>query len=88
MEITQETRLESYFLAPRQNRYRMILDVLEGQEMTANEIRKALGFSDLNAVRPRLTELKDKGVIEAIGKKFDRETGRRVAVFHMVEGVD
>lgn len=85
MEITQETRLRSFLIAPRQNRYRMILDVLENREMTANEIRKALGFSDLNAVRQRLTELKDKGLIEAVGKKWDKDTERTVAVFKKVE---
>lgn len=85
MEITKETRLESYFKAPMGQRQRMILEVLGDKEMTANEIRKALGFSDLNAVRPRLTELKDKGIIEAVGKKWDKDTERNVAVFKKVE---
>ena len=85
MEITKETRLESYFKAPMGQRQRMILEVLGDKEMTANEIRKALGFSDLNAVRPRLTELKDKGLIEAVGKKWDKDTERNVAVFKKVE---
>lgn len=85
MDITQETRLESYFIAPRAKRYRMILEVLEGREMTANEIRKVLGFRDLNAVRPRLTELKAIGKIKAVGKKYDFDTGRTVAVFKVVD---
>lgn len=81
MEITKETRLESFFKAPTGKRQKMILEVLGENEMTANEIRKALGFRDLNAVRPRITELKAKGVIEAIDKRYDADTKRHVAVF-------
>ena len=66
-------------------RYNKILSVMGNREMTANEIKKALNFIDLNAVRPRITELKEKGIIEAVGKKFDYETERNVATFKVVK---
>ena len=85
MEITKETRKESHILTDKKTRYNDILKVLGDKEMTSNEIKKALGFKDLNAVRPRITELKNKGVIEAVGKKYDKETERNVAVFRRAE---
>lgn len=86
--ITEETRRESYFITKEKvtdKRSKEILKVLGNKEMTANEIRKVLGYSDLNAVRPRLTELKDKGIIEAVGKKYDKDTKRSVAMFKVVK---
>ena len=35
---------------------------------TANEIAKGMNFSDGNSVKPRITELKDMGLIETTGK--------------------
>lgn len=83
--ITKETRKESYFLTNKGTRYNKILSVMGNKEMTANEIKKALNFNDLNAVRPRITELKEKGIIEAVGKKYDNETERNVATFKVVK---
>lgn len=82
--ITEETRLESYLKTPTSERQRMILECLGNREMTARMIATELGFSDMNAVKPRLTELKSKGHIEAVGKAYDALTQRTVAVFRRV----
>lgn len=40
-----------------------------------------MGYMDLNAVKPRITELKAAGRIEAVGKAYDDISKRRVAVY-------
>lgn len=82
--ITTETRLESFLKTPTNKREQMILEALGAGEMTARQIAYKLGFSDLNAVRPRLTELKEKGIVEASGKAYDNLTQRNVALFRRV----
>ena len=81
--ITKETRQEAYVVRPA-TRAVEILKVLGYREMTAREIAYELGFTDLNAVKPRLTELKDIGVIEAVGKKLDHITNRNVAIWRRI----
>jgi len=81
MSITEETRLESYIATPTSERKRMILTILDDKEMTARMIAYALGFKDLNAVKPRLTELKNEGRVVVVGKAYDALTERKVAVF-------
>ena len=84
--VTFETRGESIASVSRIKRGQMILDALGHDEMTAREIAYKLGFSDLNAVKPRLTEMRDAGIIETCGKKKDEITSRRVAVWKRVGG--
>ena len=81
MSITKETRLESYIKTPTAERKKMILAVLGDKQMTARMIAQALGFSDLNAVKPRLTEMKNDGTVEVVGKAYDSLTDRNVALF-------
>lgn len=81
MSITEETRLESYINTPTSERKRMILTILGDKQMTARMIAYTLGFRDLNAVKPRLTELKKEGRVKVVGKAYDATTDRRVAVF-------
>ena len=81
MSITEETRLESYIATPTSERKQMILTVLGDRQMTARMIAYALGFRDLNAVKPRLTELKKEGRVKVVGKAYDKLTQRSVAVF-------
>jgi len=82
-EITKQTRFESYITTPRQKRYKLILSVLT-QPMTARQIAYKLGFSDLNAVKPRLTELVRAGKVEVMEKAYDNTTNRRVAVYRRI----
>jgi hypothetical protein len=44
------------------------------------EVMVALGFSDMNAVRPRITELVDDGVLEEVCSKEDPVTRKTVRV--------
>ena len=83
--ITKETREESFIKTDRNNRQRAILEVLGEKEMTARQIRDDLGFTDMNAVRPRLTELRDMGLIETCGKAYDYDSRRNVALFRRVQ---
>ena len=80
MSITAETRRESYLLRPTA-RKEAILNTLGERGMTSREIAYEMGYSDLNAVKPRLTELKDDGRVVAVGKKTDPVTGRKVAIW-------
>ena len=67
---------------------RQLLDYLSrhtDEQMTARQIAYELGFSDLNAVKPRLTELRKAGRVKAVGKQKDPLTGVSVAVYEVVE---
>lgn len=81
MSITEETRREGHAGVDKAARYAMILGVLRGREMTAREIAYELGFSDLNAVKPRLTELKRSGRVAVVCKRKDQVTDVNVAVY-------
>lgn len=81
--ITDETRREGHASVDKAARYAMILGALRGRTMTAREIAYDLGFSDLNAVKPRLTELRQKGRVHVVGKKLDSVTGVHVAVYEV-----
>ncbi len=84
MSITQETRRDSNVKTDRETRYQKILAILKpGVEMTAREVKDALGFDDMDAVRPRLTELCQKGILETVPdkKKYEPSTNRWVAVY-------
>lgn len=83
--ITEECRRESHEKVDKQKRYNMILNCLSDKEMTSREIAYALGFKDLNAVKPRLTELeKTFHKVEVIGKKKDFITGVNVSIYRRV----
>lgn len=43
---------------------------------TDKEVMRALGFSDPNAVRPRITEMLKSGVLEEVGDVTDPDTNR------------
>ena len=81
--ITNETRFESYIQRPV-TRCDEILAVMGDRPMTAREIAYALGYSDLNTVKPRLTELKNEGKVIVIGKTRDCLTKRKVAVWRAI----
>ncbi len=56
-----------------------ILSTLKAKRWaTDRDLMTALGFSDMNAVRPRITELIADGLIEEIGTTNDTTTGKRV----------
>lgn len=83
-QITQYTRRASFEKKP--NRQDEILEFMDGKSrLTAREIVKGLGYTDMNAVRPRLTELLIEGRIVAVGKERDKVTNRLVAVYEVKE---
>lgn len=84
MEITKETRLESYITRPV-TRASAIIKFMGEKELTAREIAYGMGYTDLNAVKPRLTELKEQGRVEVVGKQKDITTGKNVAVWKVVQ---
>ena len=89
-EITKETRIESFNQTEKQPLRQLVLDVLDGKELTAKEIAEALykkhklQYPARAIIQPRITELVESGIIEAVGKKLDTETDRKVAVYKVV----
>ena len=81
-KISKECRFESYIQHPI--RYDEILNALGDSLMTARMIGDKLGYSDLNAVKPRLSELKKQGRVMVVDKVKDNVTGRNVSVFKAV----
>lgn len=81
-KISKECRFESYIQHPI--RYDEILNALGDSLMTARMIGDKLGYSDLNAVKPRLSELKKQGRVMVVDKVKDNVTGRSVSVFRRV----
>jgi hypothetical protein len=84
---TLETRGEAHEEVDKNKRYKQILAILDGHEMTAKEIANEMcirGYvptNERNYASPRLTELSVKGIVEPIGSKVCRWTGKRVAVY-------
>lgn len=93
---TLETRADSHDAVDKQKRYKQIIEILTGKKdgLTAKEIACAMMMkghiptSERNYTAPRLTELSQKGVVEPIGKKVCRFTGKKVAVYALREGLD
>ena len=92
-ETTKETRRASYeaVLPKVKNRARLILDTLGGREMTASEITEELVSSgkipyfNRNYVAPRLTELKDMGIVETCGRRKATRSDATEAVWRRVK---
>lgn len=84
MGITKETRLEAYIQRPTP-RAKQIMEVIGDREMTSREIAEEMGFTDMNAVKPRMAELKNLGKVKAVAKKKDPITNVRVAVWKKVQ---
>lgn len=86
-----DTRGEANETVDKAKRYKQILEVLEGKQLTAKEIAVEMlhrGFiptSERNFTAPRLTELTHNGVVEPIGKKKCQYTNKTVAVYAIRE---
>ena len=55
-----------------------VLESYAGAPMTDRDVMKFLRFTDMNAVRPRITELVERGLLVECGKTCDPATGRNV----------
>ena len=51
---------------------------------TDREIMLGLGFTEMNCVRPRITELIQRGVLEEVGSLIDNVTQKRVRRVRLV----
>lgn len=96
LSITIRNRREAYdeIKPKRESRKVMILEVLENGDpngMTAEEVAQQLLHDgkithiDPNFTRPRLTELKEEGKVEVVGKRRSLITARNTTVWKVVK---
>lgn len=91
--ITKQTRRESYdaILPKVKERARLVLETLGGREMTVSEIAEELvkagkiPYFNRNYVAPRLTELKDMGIVETCGRRKATRSDATEAVWRRTE---
>lgn len=91
-QTTIETRRKSYeAVLPKVNdRCRLILATLGAREMTVSEITDELvearhiPYFNRNYVAPRLTELKDMGVVETCGRRKSTRSAATEAIWRRV----
>lgn len=91
--ITKATRRESYdAVLPKVNeRSRLILETLGSRSMTVSEITDELvaagtiPYYNRNYVAPRLSELKDMGVVETCDRRQSTHSTATEAVWRRVE---
>lgn len=92
-KTTKETRRASYeAILPKVNkRCAQILEVLGSRDMTVSEITDELEatgkipYYNRNYVAPRLTELKDMGVVETCGRRKSTRSPATEAVWRRKE---
>lgn len=88
--ITKATRITSYKKTEKQPLRQLVLETLDGKQLTAREIavemhaKGLLPYPARAIIQPRITELVESGVIEAVDIKHDEETDRKVAVYKVV----
>lgn len=91
--ITHRTRrasLES-ILPTIGERKRIILTTLGDNELTVSELTARLyeageiPYYDRNAVAPRLTELKDEGLVETCGVRQSQRSRRAEAIWRIIK---
>ena len=90
---TRETRRQSYdaVLPKREKRCRLILDTLGAREMTASEITEELvaageiPYFNRNYVAPRLTEMKQMGILKTVGRRKATRSDATEAVWARAE---
>lgn len=86
-KITEQTKSEAEksVAVIKEVRKSHILKALEERPKSARAIAYELGFTERNAVAPRLTELAHDGLVEVCGSEKDATTGRTVAVYRKAE---
>ena len=90
---TRKTRRQSYdaVLPKREKRCRLILETLGAREMTASEITEELvaageiPYFNRNYVAPRLTEMKQMGILKTVGRRKATRSDATEAVWARVE---
>jgi len=92
-KTTKQTRRESYenVLPKVKERARLVLETLGGRSMTVSEITEELvaagriPYFNRNYVAPRLTELKDMGIVETCGRRKATRSDATEAVWRRKE---
>lgn len=79
------TRRESHAKVDKFTRKAKILVALQAGPMTARCVMQVLGYSDLNSVRPRLTELVHEGLVVEAGTVWDPISERNVVLYALKE---
>ena len=95
MKVTTQTRQLSFndIQEKTKKRYEQILDRLN-EPKTAKEIAVGGGgvgvipSTERNYTAPRLTELEKMGYVKAVDKKKCKYTGKTVAVYERVGGIE
>lgn len=87
MTIRSEARRDGFNYAPRRiaPRQALIISVLREGPATASEVADALGFADLNAVKPRLHELLKMGVVREAGARKSTRSPCKNTVYEYIE---
>lgn len=88
---TLETRHDANISVDKQQRYKQILEIMidNKEPMTAKEISVEMhkrGFtptSERNFSSPRITEMLRDGILDVIGKKKCKFTGKTVSVYEI-----
>lgn len=71
----------------RETRSSRILSLFDFRAvLTDREVCERLEYPDMNAVRPRITELIKQGLLREVGHAIDRVTGRKVRLVALTEG--
>lgn len=88
MRQTKVNLTSTLSVAPIEERKRMILSCYRkaGQPLTDREVKCLLGFSDMNMVRPRITELVAEGKLNEAGTIKCNTTGRNVRLCEVANG--
>lgn len=90
MSIPEEIRREAYYESREDapTRRKIIYQELrESGPMTAETLMAVMGYMNPNSVRPRLTELKEQGLVRAVGKAHNR-AGKNVTLWEAIPPED
>ena len=96
MDITNETRAESYKKIELKKKSKLIYENLGNGEYTARELaikmhnlfdedgNRLLRTAERQETAPRLTELVELGLVKVVGKKYDKISYCNVAVYKKI----
>lgn len=81
IKIVHENSIVAFHSLDTSERRRLVLSVYQNapdDAFTDRQVANRLGYSDMNCVRPRISELIDEGVLIEMGKVRDFTTHKTV----------
>jgi len=72
-------------LSARCAQIREVFERLPGRDLTDREVMAALGFTDPNKVRPRITEMVKARILEETAGRIDCETRKNVRTVRLMD---